>query len=346
MDRYNPYYRHQGIDYEPGPGWSRCLVVFECNKVDHRYGYGGLLVHSSGGAAATWSTPKRGFGQSATKFELWYAKQPNGGRFEILVDHASKVVVETAGPRLEDAWRAVPVAPGSHTFTVRAAGGGDARAYGVVLEADGPGVVWDGMALIGGSTRGLATQDPEHVAAQIRHRRLDLLVFMFGGNDMERGYVDLKESMEPYYDEFGRVLRNFRAGRPEASCLVMSVTDHGRRAPNGRIVSRKFAKTLADAQREVARRNGCGFFDTYAATGGEGTVARWFSASPRLISSDLGHPNSLGHEVIAGLLANALLYGYEQYRDRVEGSPLPELAHRAGASGIPDPDPSIAATSD
>jgi lysophospholipase L1-like esterase len=216
---------------------------------------------------------------------------------------------------------------------VRATGGGEVRAYGVVLENDGPGVVWDGMALIGGSTRGLATQDEQHIASQIRHRDLDLLVFMFGGNDMERGYVDLTESMQPYYEEWRRVLSRFRAGKPDASCLIMSVTDHGRRTADGRIVSRKFAKRLSEAQRQVAEENACAYFDTYQATGGEGTVARWYAAQPRLISSDLGHPNGLGHEVIAGLLANAILFAYEEYRDRMTGTPLEELPHGGQPSG-------------
>lgn len=322
LDRYNPSYHHQGIEFEPGGGWSRCLVVQECNKRDHHYGYGGLLVRSGGGASATFGTAPRGFGAVASHFELWFARQTSGGRFEVKVDDGAPRFVSTRGPELEDGWFELDVPPGAHRFQVRAAGGGEVRGYGVVLENDGPGVVWDAMALIGGSTRGLRTIDPEHVASQLRHRKLDLIVFMFGGNDLERNYVDLKTSMEPYYAEYGEVLAHFRAGRPGASCLIMSPSDHGKRAVDGTIVSRPFVKTLVAAQREIARRNHCAFFDTYAATGGEGTAARWYRARPRLLSPDLGHPTTFGHALIAQLFTDALLYEYGAYRARMSGHPL------------------------
>ncbi|HYO96419.1 MAG TPA: GDSL-type esterase/lipase family protein [Polyangiaceae bacterium] len=325
MDRYHGSYKQQGIDFYPGGGWQRCLIVQGCNDPARRYGYGGLSVQSVFGSVATWSTPKQGFGSSVSSFELWFAHQELGGTAEIVIDNDARFPVETRGPHLQDGWQLVYLPEGAKTITVRALGSG-VRAYGVVLENDGPGVVWDGMALIGGSTRSLQTQDPEHIMGQIRRRGLDLVVFMFGGNDLQRNYVDLRQSMEPYYVEFTDVLQKFRAGRTQLPCLIMSVTDHGKRNDNGDIYSVKFVKTLSDAQREVARRNGCGFFDTYEATGGEGTAARWFRARPQLISPDLGHPNGLGHELIAGLLTNALLYGYEDYRARMEGKPLPELS--------------------
>jgi hypothetical protein len=109
---------------------------------------------------------------------------------------------------------------------------------------------------------------------------------------------------------------------------VLPPIDHGRRLANGDIAPKAFVKPLVEAQREIARQSGCGFFDVYTATGGEGTAARWFRARPRLISPDLGHPTPLGHDVIAGLVADAILAGYEQYRARMQGKPLPELASR------------------
>ncbi|HEX5100908.1 MAG TPA: GDSL-type esterase/lipase family protein [Polyangiaceae bacterium] len=332
LDRYHPSYRHQGIDFEPGEGWLRCLVVYECDKRYRRYGYGGLVVRSSGGATATFGSPRRDFGDAVSRFELWYSRLPSGGKLEIVVDGDRRVSVDTRGAALEDAWEVVEVPRGRHTFMVRAAGGGEVRAYGAVLENDGPGVVWDGLALIGGSTRGLRTVDPEHLASQIRRRDLDLVVLMFGGNDMERNYVDLKESMEPYYEEYLEVLDHLRAGKPGLPCLVMSLLDHGKRLPDGSIASRSFVKTLVAAQAEIARRAGCGFFDTFKATGGEGTAARWFRASPRLVAPDLGHPTGLGHELIAELLVRALLDAYADYRHRITGQPLAELERSAGVA--------------
>ena len=322
MDRYHPSYRQQGIEFSPGSGWNGCLIINECRKQDRRYGYGGHVVNSEpwGVAAATWRTPKEGFGSRVSMFELWFARHERGGKVEIVIDRDEKVAIDTRAPAPVDDFRMIYVQPGPHTFTVTATGG--VRAYGVVLENDGPGVVWDGMALIGGSTRGLRTQDPEHIANQVRRRGLDLIAFMFGGNDLARKWVDLRDSMQPYYDEYGDVVRRFRAGRPQASCLIVSVIDHGERKADDSIVSRPFAKKLANAQREVARQNGCAFFDTYEAMGGSGTAARWYRSNPRLMAPDLGHPTGSGHEVIAGLVSNALLYAYEQYRERMTGKPL------------------------
>jgi lysophospholipase L1-like esterase len=325
MDRYDPAYRQRGIEFQPGGGWYSCFIVQQCSKKVPLYGYGGLVVRSGGGAVSTWRTPKEGFGKEVSLFELWFGHQTRGGKVEILVDNDPPIIVDTRGPELQDGWHAVRVKRGPHSFRVRPAGGGDVRLYGVVLENDGPGVVWDGMVLIGGSTRGLRTQDPDHIKSQIRHRDLDLTVFLFGGNDMQRNHVDLVNSMEPYYEEYGDVVKNFRAGKPEASCLIMSMTDRGERTVQGTIVSRKFAKELSKAQRDVARRNGCGFFDTYEATGGEGSIAKWYRAQPPLISPDLGHPSAAGHDLIAGLLVNAILHGYQEYRGRMEGKPLPKL---------------------
>jgi lysophospholipase L1-like esterase len=333
IDRYHPSYQQQGIEFTPGGGWDGCLVIYECRaKQDRRYGYGGYVVSTDpwSVASAVYSTPKKGFGSTVSTFEVWFQRQPRGGKIELGIDRQEKVVIDTRGEVVEDGSRMVYVPPGPHTFTLTVPSGtGAVRAYGVVLENDGPGVVWDGMALIGGSTRGLRTQDDEHVEDQVRRRGLDLIAFQFGGNDLARKYVDLKDSMQPYYDEYGEVVRKFRAGRPEASCLILSVIDHGERKADDRIVTKSFVKTLVQAQREVARQNGCAFFDTFEAMGGEGTAARWYRSNPRMMAPDLGHPTGTGHEVLAGLISHALLYDYDQFRERMAGKPLPLPAEKA-----------------
>jgi lysophospholipase L1-like esterase len=202
------------------------------------------------------------------------------------------------------------------------------------------------MALIGGSTRGLRTQDPAHIQNQVRRRGLDLIAFMFGGNDLARKWVDLKESMQPYYEEYGEVIQRFRAGRPQASCLVLSVIDHGERKADDSIVSKPFTKTLSNAQREIARQNGCGFFDTYEAMGGKGSAARWYRSNPRMMAPDLGHPTGAGHEVIAGLVANAVLHGYEEYRDRMAGQPLPVPRQKQPEPEPAEPEPAEPSSAD
>ncbi|MDQ2646142.1 MAG: hypothetical protein M3020_20180, partial [Myxococcota bacterium] len=134
IDRYHPSYRQQGIEFTPGGGWEGCLVIYECRaKQDRRYGYGGYVVSSDpwSVASAVYTTPKSGFGSTVSTFEVWFQRQPRGGKLELSIDRQEKVVIDTRSEVIEDASRMVYVQPGSHTFTLTApAGGGPVRAYG------------------------------------------------------------------------------------------------------------------------------------------------------------------------------------------------------------------------
>ena len=326
MGKYNRWYHHRGVRYEEKRDWDTCLIIFKCQPADMRYGYGGVVSTSRGKGLSRFQTmpkdPPPGIGDKVSRFQLWYQKRPDGGRFEIRVDGQVAQVVDTRAPEVDDDIESIAVDDGEHAFEVAALGAGVARAYGVVLERDGPGVVWDELSLIGSFTQRLDYQDAEHLAGQVRRRDVDLMVFMFGGNDLSREKGDLARNTDPYEREYARVIRKFRAGKPDASCLIMSLTDHAIKT-NGAIVSRHIVARLAEAQRRVAEREGCAFYDTFAAMGGPGTIERWRKASPPLASPDLRHPTVAGQRHIAHELYRALMHAYATYRKRVEGTPLP-----------------------
>src|SRR5690606_38868535 len=171
--------------------------------------------------------------------------------------------IDTRAPELSglvDRWKTIEVEPGPHTLKISAAGHGKSRVYGVVLETDGPGVVWDSTAMIGAFTRRLLAWDREHIAAQIERRDPALIVFTYGGNDLRRIVAGTLDE-DQYVEEAGAVLELVRAGKPEASCLVTSVIDHGRSGTYD--VLPEHVAIMVAAQRRVAFEHGCAFFDTW-----------------------------------------------------------------------------------
>lgn len=326
MSQYDASYRHKGIEFSERGSWQRCYVIrrsLSCAP-DRRYGYGGSTVHGRRGASSRFATAKRGgMGQSAGVFELWYQAHPNGGRIDLRLDGELYETVDSSSEVVADRWARLEVADGPHSFEVHAAGGGTARLYGVVLERNRPGVVWDSMALIGSFTNRMSFQDAEHLAGQVAHRDPALIAVTFGGNDMTREKSDLRHSMAPYEEDLGELLDLLRAGAPKAACLVMAPLDHGERK-NGRIVSRPIVARMVQAQRRVAFAKGCAFFNTFAAMGGAGSIAHWVRHRPRWASPDLSHATFRGQKIIGeALLYPALMAGYIAHRRRMVGRPLP-----------------------
>jgi lysophospholipase L1-like esterase len=310
----NASYKHQNVHFYPNGRWSKCFIIERCRKDGH-YGLGGVTFHSVAGAESLFGNAKKGsFGRTVSRFELWYARQPRGGKIQLRVDRNEPQVIDTAADQLEDAWHVIEVADGEHQLRVRTIGGGKLRAYGVVLESNGPGVVWDGLSLIGAFTNRLSAQDPEHFHSQIRHRDPQLAVLMFGGNDMIRASM----TMEQYAAEYTEVLKLVRGAKEDMGCVVMAPLDHGVRK-GSRILTRPIVPKMVAAQRNVALAQGCAFFDTYAAMGGEGSIGRWRRVKPPLASGDLAHLTPRGHKMIGELLYRALIEGYVEYRKRTAG---------------------------
>lgn len=324
LSRYNLSYVHRGIRFADREGWRTCQIIFKCEP-DGRYGYAGVSTKSSGGGTSRFRTTEQGFGSAVSRFELWHHVGPGGGRFQIKLDAEVARVVDTRADAVGDAVVTLEVPDGAHAFEVRAIGNGVARGYGVVLERDVPGVVWDELSLIGAFTQRLDYQDPEHIAWHVRRRDVDLMVFMFGGNDVQRQTMDLVRTMEPYEQEYTRVLQKFRRGKPQASCLLMSLVDHGERVGQHGVQTRKIVPKLVESQRKVALEQGCAFFDTFEAMGGNGSIGRWYFARPQLANADFAHPTVAGQEVIAILFHRALMQGYAEFRRKRVGEPLPEL---------------------
>ncbi|TPV94239.1 MAG: hypothetical protein B7733_16155 [Myxococcales bacterium FL481] len=306
----NTSYRHQGVKFKHNDRWGKCFIIRKCRRDGH-YGLGGVTFRSLGGAESSFApAPKRSLGK-VSRFEVWYAAHPGGGKLRLRVDRGDKVVLDTHADQLEDRWHAIDVEDGMHQLSVRAAGSGRVRVYGVTMERDVPGVVWDGLALVGAFTNRMTQFDADHLRAQLEHRRPQLAVLTFGGNDMVRSSM----KMSQYADEFRQVIRHVRTARPEMACVVMSPLDHGKRQGR-RIITMPVVPKMIEAQRQVAKEEGCGFFDTFSAMGGDGSAGRWHKKRPRLVSGDLSHVTFKGQLVLGELFYRALMQAYVEYRRR------------------------------
>jgi lysophospholipase L1-like esterase len=326
----NTSYRHRGVKFSHNEEWDLCFIIQKCRK-DGRYGLGGTTTRSYGGAVSSFAPDPKHSSGHVSRFEIWYSGDPKGGRVRYRVDREEPVIFDTESEQLGDQWKLIEVEDGPHKLKVEAIGGGKARLFGVVLERDGPGVVWDGMALVGAFTKRMLAFDQDHLSSQLQHRESELAVFMFGGNDMIRERM----TMEQFEGEYGEVVQNVKDARPGINCLIMSPLDHGLRQ-GSRIVSRPIVPKMVEAQRNVAKKHGCAFYDTYSAMGGDGSAGRWFRQTPRLVGGDLSHMTHKGQIVIGEMFYRALMQAYVAHRTGQAPPAMPVPGTETGTEDATD----------
>jgi lysophospholipase L1-like esterase len=95
--------------------------------------------------------------------------------------------------------------------------------------------------------------------------------------------------------------------------LIFGPLDQARRDQYGRIRTMETIPHIVKAQRAAAAAEGCAFFDTYQAMGGEGAMENWYRSRPRLAMSDFRHATPAGYEVIGNMFYKALLKGFAEY---------------------------------
>ena len=277
---------------------------------DGMYGLGGVSFTSYGGGVAWFGTATRGdFGRHVSRFDVYYLEQPGGGDVELGVRGATPVRMSTRGDAKTSRIRSIDIDDGETKLTVRALGGGPVRLFGVALERDQPGVVYDAL----GSHAAMAVywerQERAHWKEQLALRDPALVVFQYGTNESDLWKLDRDE----YEKALAGLIDELRDAAGGASVLVVAPLDRAEDR-DGRLTTKRVILDLVAIQKRVALAHGAAFWNTFDAMGGEGSMARWVKAKPQLGGGDLTHPTPLGAEVLGDMLSDALIAAYERHR--------------------------------
>ncbi len=308
------WYYHYGVILDSA-GWRPRSPLFG-NGGTGRCGLNGVaFVSSSPSAVCRVATVSRGLGRAVSHFKVYFCTTEHGGTLLASVDGGTPFeIITSASPRAAVV-RDIPVPDGRHVLTLHPKGDGEVSLYGVALERDLPGVVYDSVGASGGTAHFLTLLNRDDWEENLRERAPDLVILNYGTNESTYGYFP----KDMFAADYREVVRRVRRTVPEASILLMAPMDRGTRDPAGQIVTLPAIPKLVDAQRAVAEEMGCAFFDTYKAMGGEGTMARWHARENRLVTGDLTHPTPVGADYISKLLVDALEQGCAEYGERRNG---------------------------
>jgi lysophospholipase L1-like esterase len=197
---------------------------------------------------------------------------------------------------------------------------GKVELYGETFLRQRSGVVYDSLGLNGASTTVLSRGfDHTSWTAALQHAAPTLVIINYGTNESGFGaFVD-----KQYEGELRLAIQRIRNALPNVSILVMSPMDRGERSGIDQIQTMKTIPRIVAIQKRVAADTHCAFFDTFNAMGGDGTMARWYNGNPRLVAGDLIHPTPQGAGIVAKAFVKDLLEGYDIYKARQTGQPLP-----------------------
>jgi lysophospholipase L1-like esterase len=291
------WYSHQGVGIE-AKGWTAMSPVLLPGN-GGRHGLG--LVSFTGSSDSARSEIRREHGTFA-RAVVTFSAAPGRGTLLVSVDGGPDEEVSTSAPEFRVGHFASAAPGGATRIALRPKGDGEVTLYGVVLETDGPGLVYDAVGANGASIQALNLLEETDWIEALALRQSDLIILNYGTNESTMEGIG-----GPRYEkEYAEAIRRVRKALPDASVLVMAPMDRGVRLDDGSIGTPPSIRRLVSVQRRIAKENGCAYFDTFAAMGGEGTMARWYENDPRLVTGDFTHTTKPGSDRVARLLVGAL----------------------------------------
>jgi len=169
------------------------------------------------------------------------------------------------------------------------------------------GVQFDNYGLRGHSGDGIMNISQGLLSAEYIKLNNKLVILQYGGNVTP--YVKNEASLNNIKKIYDKLYHYVKAANPDASVLVIGVNDVARNV-GGSYASYPMVGKIRDAQKEVALKNGCAFFDLLELMGGENSVMAWYNKG---WASRDGHYSNKGREIVVNELFMALMGEYNKF---------------------------------
>jgi lysophospholipase L1-like esterase len=300
------FYVQEGVHLDGMSGWTAERGKYVNGKFagDGMYGLVGVSVASSERGARAWTD----LSVRATRIELAYLEQPQGGSMDLLIDGVWARRIATRASAVGSGYVTAEVTDAPHHVELQAIGDGEVRVFGMSLDRSPVGVTLDALGVNGARVSNLLTWDEGHFSEQLRHRGADLVVLAYGTNESsDNTPPDLYERQ--LVDVLGRVGRAV----PAASCLLLGPPDRALHADGTWTTAPRLYDIIA-SQRRVAEAAGCAYYSQLDAMGGAGSIAAWAVESPPRAMLDRTHLSREGYAELGDAVARDLVAGYEAWR--------------------------------
>jgi len=175
--------------------------------------------------------------------------------------------------------------------------------YGISLDCH-RGIAVDNIPIRGSA--GLEFRKMSIQSQPIRELNVSLVILQFGVN-IAMNAKDYSFYEKKFLEEVLFLKKYF----PKASFLIVGVSDRSYKTANG-YASYPAIEWLRDAQKRIAARSGCAFWDLYEAMGGKNSMPQWVAED--LASKDFTHFKFKGAELVGNMLTEALLQEYNKYK--------------------------------
>ncbi len=314
------WYSHRGVGLD-AQGWEiQPASVYQIRAKDGIHGLGGVSFVGQPGASSRVRLPD----DQHTKAIVYYLAQPDGGTFRVRAGEQTLVEIDTAGDEKRPGLTEFALPPGTREVELTVATG-TVRLFGYRFDKDGPGIQYSTLGINGARVQMIVAYFQMSQWAQaLRNENPDMVVLNYGTNEsVYPSYIDTQ-----YAGELRTVITRIRTAVPNASILVMSPMDRGEKDANGAISTPDVLHRLIDVQRQIAAETGCAFFNTFEAMGGDGTMARWYASTPRLVSGDFMHPMPAGAAKVGALFEQALLNAYDSRSGQLRETKAPPVADK------------------
>lgn len=243
-------------------------------------------------------------------------KELNGLKNDVIYPGKRLKISESGGqgaPRSQESFKA----PGSFmqqfylpypTREIRlqaAASGQTARLYGVVLENyHQTGILYHMIGVNGAKFEHYNRSEAFH--KHVQALRPDLIIVSLGTNEAANGYFN----KERFYEEVDEFIHELEMYNRFADILITTPPDSYKSRSYPNPVVGKIKQILTD----YATSNDLACWDFYKLMGGSGSMEPWHRYN--LAQSDKLHLTKPGYELQGKLLYEALIGGYELYRNR------------------------------